>query len=72
MAKKKQKRYTARERKAYWIGVGMSLGSAAITKTTRSVYDDYYCNLSDGEHNSLQAGLNHVENKGRVLKARKK
>lgn len=50
-----RKRYTARERRAYWIGVGHSFSSG--DKETKKNVADFESSLSKKEFQSYQRGI---------------
>ena len=56
MAKKRQ-RYSSGERRAYYIGVGLSMAGAGKDLSARRLSDSFGENMSEDEFRSYQQGL---------------
>ena len=58
---KSRKRYSAAEKRAYWLGVGVYLGNPVNAHECRWEYNDFYCGMSEKELDSYQAGLRRMD-----------
>lgn len=61
MSKKNSKRYSAAQRRAYWLGVGVFLGNPTNAHSCRREYADFYDGMSKAEKDSYQAGLSRMD-----------
>lgn len=69
---KKRKRYSSGERRAYYIGVGMSMVGAGKDLSARRLSDSFGENMTDDEYLSYQQGLRAPVNKPDMFERRRK